>query len=264
MASGAHFWYPKFTFDLISGHFRSMRNLIFVQIFDKMAAVDHFGCPIFTFDRISDHFRSIQNFFFFILQNGRPFLMSEIHIWSHFWPFQINAHLYFFWKFLTKWQPSTIVDVRNSLLMEFLAISNQYKTFSFLIFFLKMASGAHFWYPKFTFDLISGHFRSMRNLIFVQIFDKMAAVDHFGCPIFTFDRISDHFRSIQNIFFLFYKMAAHFWCPKFTFDLISGHFRSIRNFFVFKLLTKWLPSTILDVRYSLSIAFLAILDQYRI
>ena len=134
----------------------------------------------------------------------------------------------FFWKFLTKWQPSTIVDVRNSLSMEFLAISNQYKTFSFLIFFLKMASGAHFWYPKFTFDLISGHFRSMRNLIFVQIFDKMAAVDHFGCPIFTFDRISDHFRSIQNFFFFYF--------------------------------TKWPP--IFDVRNSLSISFLAISNRY--
>ena len=58
----------------------------------------------------------------------------------------------------------------------------------------------------------------------------MAAVGHFGCPKFTFDRISGHFRSI-----------GHFGFPKFR-----------------KILTKWLPSVILDVRNSLSIVFLAI------
>ena len=52
----------------------------------------------------------------------------------------------------------------------------------------------------------------------------MAAGAHLGCPKFTFDRISGHFRSIQNFFF--YKMAAvgHFGCPKFTLDNISGPF----------------------------------------
>ena len=59
----------------------------------------------------------------------------------------------------------------------------------------------------------------------------------------------------------FYKMTdgGHFGCPKITFGRISGHFRSIRNFFF----TKWLPAAILNVRKSLSVAFLAILDQYR-
>ena len=41
-------------------------------------------------------------------------------------------------------------------------------------------------------------------------------------------------------------------------DAISRHFRSIHNFFF----TKWLPAAILDDRKSLSIAFLAISDQY--
>ena len=61
-----------------------------------------------------------------------------------------------------------------------------------------------------------------------------------------------------------YKMDAggHFGYPKITFGRISGHFRSIRNFFLF-FFTKWLPSAILDVRNSLWITFLAILDQYR-
>ena len=66
----------------------------------------------------------------------------------------------------------------------------------------------------------------------------MAAVGHCGCLKFTFDRISGHFRSIRNfLFFLdfFYKMAAvgHFGSPKFSFDRISSHFRSIRNFIYF-------------------------------
>ena len=46
-----------------------------------------------------------------------------------------------------------------SLLIAFLAISDQYATFIFIIFFYKMAAGAHFGCPKFTFDRISGHFR---------------------------------------------------------------------------------------------------------
>ena len=127
-----------------------------------------------------------------------------------------------------------------------------------------MAAGAHFGCPKFTFDRISCHFRSIRNFNFFGHFDKMAAVGHFGCPKFTSDRISGHFRSIWNFnFFLeiFDKMAAigHFGCPKFTFDRIFRHFRSIRNFkFVWKFFTKWPPAPILDIRNSLLIAFLAI------
>ena len=103
----------------------------------------------------------------------------------------------------------------------------------------------------------------------MQHFDKMAAVGHFGCPKFTSDGISGHFRSMRNCYYFFEffdKMAAvgHFGCPKFTFDRISGHFRSICNFHFLEILTKWLPSAILDIRNSLSITFLAILDQYGI
>ena len=94
----------------------------------------------------------------------------------------------------------------------------------------------------------------------------MAVVGHFGYPRLTFDDISGHFRSIRNfiVFEFFYKMSAggYFGCPKITFDHISGHFRSIRNFY-FIFFTKWLLSAILDVRNSLSMAFLAISDQYK-
>ena len=96
----------------------------------------------------------------------------------------------------------------KSLSVAFLAISDQYETF--FNFFYKMATGAHFGCPKFTFDRISGHFRS---------------IGHFGFPKFAFDRNSGHFRSIQNFLF-----GGHFGCPKMTLDRISGHFRSIGHF----------------------------------
>ena len=152
------------------------------------------------------------------------------------------------------------LDVRKSLSVAFLAISDQYA-----IFFYKMAAGGHLDVRKslsVAFLAISDQYAT-----FFEIFDKMAAVGHFGCPKFTLDHISGHFRSIQIFFFdfFFYKMAAggHFGCPKITFDLISIHFTSIRNFIFFlKFLTKWLTSAILDVRISLSIAFLAISDRY--
>ena len=186
-------------------------------------------------------------------------------------------------NFFTKWLQVAILDVRNSLSIAFLAISDRYATLFFLEIFDKMAAGGHFGCPKFTFDRISGHFRS---------------IGHFGFPKFTFDRNSGHFRSIQNLFsrwpfwmsenhfgshfwpfqidrpfwmseihsrwhfwpfqihtelYLFFKifdkMAAggHFGCPQITFDRISGHFRSICNFLFFWIfLTKWPPAANLD------------------
>ena len=123
-------------------HFRSHfypfhieTQLCYFEIFDKMSDVGHFGCPNFTYDRISGHFRSLRNF-------------------------------NFLGEFLTKWLTSAILNVRISLSIVFVAISDRYATF-----FLN------------------------------ENFDKMADVGHFGCPIFTFGRISSHFRSICNFFF---------------------------------------------------------------
>ena len=119
------------------------------------------------------------------------------------------------------------MDVRKSLSIAFLAISDRYATLFFFEIFDKMADVGHFGYPKFTFDRISGHFRSIHNLIFWGNFlDKIAAVGQFGCPKFIFDCIFGHFRSI-----------SHFGFPKFTFDRNSGNFRS--NFLF--------PAAILDV-----------------
>ena len=187
------------------------------------------------------------------------------------------------------------MDDRKSLSIAFLAISDQYATFFFTIW---LPASGHFGWPKITFDRISHHFRSIRNFCFC----KMAAGGYFGWPKITFDRISRHFRSIRNFNFLdfstkrlpvailddrksrsiaflaisdqyatlifFHKMAAggHFGLLKITFDRISRHFRSICTFFFFKMACSgdfgsriW---AILDDRKSLSIAFLAISDQY--
>ena len=102
-----------------------------------------------------------------------------------------------------------------------------------------MAAVGHFGCPKFTFDRISGHVRSIRNLIFFWNFSQNGFR---RLPKLTFDCISGHFRSI-----------GHFGCLKFTFDSNSGHFRSIQNFFF--------PAAILDVQKPLSITFLAISDR---
>ena len=52
--------------------------------------------------------------------------MTENHFRSHFSPFQINTQLLIFF---TKWLLAAILDDRKSLLIAFLAISDQYATF---------------------------------------------------------------------------------------------------------------------------------------
>ena len=87
-----------------------------------------------------------------------------------------------------------------------------------------MATGRHFVKKiAFTFDGISGHFRSIRILIVFLIFDKMAAGGHFGCPKITFDRISGHFGSIRNFFFEFFYSK---WSPA---AILDGTTMSIRT-----------------------------------
>ena len=114
--------------------------------------------------------------------------MSEFHFRSHFWPFQIDTQLNFFWKFLTKWLTSAILDVRNSLSIAFLAISDQY---SFLIF-LQNGCRWPFWMSEIHFRWHFWPFQIHTELYL--FFDKMATGGHFGCPQITFDRISGHFR----------------------------------------------------------------------
>ena len=152
--------------------------------------------------------------------------ISDQYISGHFRSMRI------FYFFFTKWLPAAILDVRKSLSITFLSfqINIIYTNLSFIFNFLQNGHRRPFWIPKFTFDRISGHFRSIHNFNFFRNFDKMAAVGHFRCPKFTFDRISGHFRSTR-IFFDIMAVVGHFGCPKFTFHRISGHFRSIRIFF---------------------------------
>ena len=119
MTAGGHFGCPKITFGRISGHFRSIRNFLFLIFFQNGRR--HPSCMSeFTFDRISGHFRWIHNFFLvkflfceIFLQNGcrRPFWMSKNHFRSHFWPFQMNTNFYFFWKCLNIWCPKITFDL---------------------------------------------------------------------------------------------------------------------------------------------------------
>ena len=116
-----------------------MEFYYFFEFFYKMAAGGHFGCLKITFDHISGHFRSIQHFFKF---------------------------------FCIKWPPAPILDVRNSLSNAFMAISDRYATSMCFGFFYIMAAVGHFEFPKFSYDRISVHFRSICNFIFLEIFDN--------------------------------------------------------------------------------------------
>ena len=161
---------------------RISRHFIFYFV-HKMAAGDHFGLQKITFDRISRHFRSICNFF------------------VSFWMTDQYA-TFIFWFFSTKWLPAAILDDRKSLFMTFLAISDQYATF----FLHKMAANGHFRWPKITFDRISRHFRSMRNLFY--FFFKMATGRHYRSPFWAIleDRksLSIAFLAISDQYTTFY------------------------------------------------------------
>ena len=225
-----------------------------------------------------NHFRShfwpfqinMQLFFIIFLQNGCrwPFWMSENNFRSYFWPFQIDTQLYFFGIFLTKWLPSAILDVRNSLWITFLAILDQYRFLIFFKFFFTKWLRWPFWMSE-------NHFRShfypfhidTQLYFFWKFFTKWltsAILDVWNSLSIAFLAISDryatfffwnfwqngcwrpfwmseiHFRSHFGCLKItldrisgHFKLIGHFGCPKFTFDGISGHFRSIRNFNLF-------------------------------
>ena len=170
----------------------------------------------------------------------RPFWMSEIHFRSHFWPFQIKMQLFF--KFLTKWLLSAILDVRNSLLIKFLAISDRYK--------LSVA----------ILDVQKSFQINTTIFIFVNCFYKHGRRRPFWMSVIHFWSHFWPFRSICNFNFFF-----NFWqngcCRPFWMSEI--HFWS--NFWPFHIDTQYLKNNCLhngrwrplwDVRNSLSIAFL--------
>ena len=73
--------------------------------------------------------------FFFIKWPPAAILDTENYFRSQFSPFQINTQLFF--KLFTIWPPEAILDYRKSLSITFLAISDQYTTFFFQLFFSK-------------------------------------------------------------------------------------------------------------------------------
>ena len=139
---------------------------------------------------------------------------SEIHFRSHFWPFQIDTQLYFVWKLLTKWLPSAILDVRNSLSITFLAILDQYATFFVWKCFTKWLPSAIFGYLKF----IS--------------FAFLANLDKYGFFIF-FEKLLQNGRRRP-----FWKSEIHFLSHFWPFQIDT------QLYFFFKYSTKWLPSAI--------------------
>ena len=157
---------------------------------------------------------------------------------------------------------AAILDDRKSLLIAFLAISDQNAT---LIFFHKITAGGHFGWPKIAIDRISRHFREISNF---EFFSTKWLGGHFGWPIaflaisnqysiFYFFMTKNHFRShfspfqinTQLLFFSQNGCSGHFGWPKITFDRISRHFRSIRNFDFFSQNGCWRPFWMTENRY---------------
>ena len=91
--ASSHFECPKITLYRISYHFRSIPQFLFLWIFFTK------WLPKFTFDGICGHFRSIRNFFFFFNFNfnfckmaaGGHFGCPSNNFRSHFWPFWMGT-----------------------------------------------------------------------------------------------------------------------------------------------------------------------------
>ena len=171
---------------------RSQHTCLYIYIDQKWIYIKLYSASS-RFEHCSNHSLNFLN----VRINLLSFWMSEDHFRSHFWPFQINTKLFF--NVFLKWP----------LLNAFLAISDRYETFFFLIF------------------------------------DKKTAVGHFECPRLTFYHISGQFRSIR----IFFKNLFTKWLPAAILDVrrslsitFLAIFRSIRS------MAKWLPSAILDVR----------------
>ena len=190
--------------------------------------------------------------------------MTENQFRSHFSPFQINTQLIFSGNVITKCPPATNLDDRKSLSITFLAISDQYATFIFLVFFKQNHFRSHF-----------SPFQINTQLSFFWNFY------HFRWQKIIFDCISHHFISICNFYFLWFFLQngrrRPFWMTEtfiflnfLPFWMTENHFRSyfspfhivIQLLFFMIFFTKWPPAAILDDRKSLPIAFLALSDQY--
>ena len=181
-------------------------------------------------DDRKSHFSPFQINTQLFFTNG-SFRMTDNNFRSHFSTFQINTEVVFFCFFFTKWLPAAILDDRKSLSIAFLAISDQYATL-----FTK-------WLPAAILDdrksfLIAFLAISVQYATFI-LFTKWLPTAILN------DR--NHFRSHFSPFQINTQL---FWGGGFFFKMAAGgHFGN----------PIW---AILDDRKSLSIAFLAISDQY--
>ena len=159
----------------------------------KMADVGHFGCP--NFDRISGHFRSIRNFIF----------------WGNF---------------LTKWLQTAILDVRNSLSIAILTISDRYRLIVFRRPFWMSENhfGSNFW--PFQIDRPFWIVRNSRSMAFLAISDPYRTL--FFAKISTKGRWRPFWMSANNF-------RSHFWPFQFDTQLLFSIY-----------FTKWPPAAILD------------------
>ena len=169
-----------------------------------MAAGAHFGYPKFTFDRISGHFRSIRNFILFWKFFTKWLPLAILDVWNSL-SIAFLAILDQYGIFFTKWPPAPILDVRNSLSIAFLAISDRYATLFFRIFLTKRLLLVIL--LKFIFDSNSGHFRSIQiflffseaildvrkslSIAFLAISDRLAILDVRNSLSMAFLAISD-------------------------------------------------------------------------
>ena len=144
---------------------------------------------------------------------------------------------------LTKWLLSAILDVRNSLSIAFLAISDRYATLFILEMFDKIAAVGHL-------DV-----RNSLSIAFLAILDQNGIFFFWKfCTKWPPADILDVRKSLLIGFMaIHFRLIGHFGCLKIPFNSNSDHFRSMQNLIFL--------AAILDVRKSLSIAFLAISDR---
>ena len=172
--------------------------------------------------------------------------MSEIHFWWHFWPFQIHTDLNNFFKCLTKWPPTAILDVQKSLLIAFLAISDKYAFFNH-----KMAAGSHLDDRKslsIAFLAISDQYETF---IFFTKWLPAAILDDRKSLSITFVAISDQY---TTYFFWIFFQNGH-WRPLWKSDLRFFHYVSSMAMPNMKLIRpdQWIYDTVRDATSFLSI-----------
>ena len=105
---------------------------------------------------------------------------------------------------MATWPPSAILDVRKSLAIAFLAISDRSAILdvrkslpiSFMAAFLTISDQ----YGTFFFSAVILDVRKSLSIAFLAISDRSAIL---GVRKFTFDGISGHFRSIRNFVYTF-------------------------------------------------------------